>query len=68
VRRFVAIFVTVALLHALWDGLTNLAGYAVIAGVSIGLLAWITHRAAHGENVLDRGDPRRTALSTRQPR
>lgn len=53
VRRFVGVFVIVALLHGLWDGITSLDGYAVIAGVSLGLLAWVTHKAAHDENVFD---------------
>jgi RsiW-degrading membrane proteinase PrsW (M82 family) len=68
VRQFVGIFVIVASLHALWDGLTNVAGFAVIAGVSFGLLAWITHRAAHGDNVLDRPEPGRTPVPTVPPR
>jgi RsiW-degrading membrane proteinase PrsW (M82 family) len=68
VRRFIAIFVIVVSLHALWDGLTNLAGFAAIAGLSFGLLAWITHRVAHGDNVLDRSQPERTALTPTRPR
>ncbi len=67
-RRFIAIFVIVASLHALWDGLTNLAGFAVIAGVSFGLLAWITHKAAIGENVLRQPEPPRRPLTATRPR
>jgi RsiW-degrading membrane proteinase PrsW (M82 family) len=53
VTRFVCVFVVVSLLHALWDGLTNVGGYAIIAGWSLGLLAWVTHVASNDEDVFD---------------
>jgi RsiW-degrading membrane proteinase PrsW (M82 family) len=57
VTRFVCVFAVVSLLHALWDGLTNLGGYAIIAGWSLGLLAWVTHVASNDEDVFDLAEP-----------
>ncbi len=46
VRRFVAVFAAVVVLHALWDSAGTFAGYLVIAAGSLALLGWLTHRAA----------------------
>lgn len=43
--RAAVAFGTAVALHALWDGLGGLVVYAVLAVVSLGLLAWAAHRA-----------------------
>jgi cytochrome c biogenesis protein CcdA len=55
VARFLSVFAVVALLHTVWDGVSNLASYALIAGWSLVLLAWVTHMAANDENVFELG-------------
>ncbi len=57
VSRFVGVFVSVALLHAVWDGVTNLISYSLIAGWSLALLAWVTHMAANDEDVFELEEP-----------
>jgi RsiW-degrading membrane proteinase PrsW (M82 family) len=46
VLSFVGAFVLAVVLHALWDGQSSLVGTAVVAVVSLGLLAVTAHRAA----------------------
>jgi RsiW-degrading membrane proteinase PrsW (M82 family) len=59
VGRFLSVFVVVGLLHSVWDGVTNLGSYALIAGWSLALLAWVTHVASHDMDVfgVDQGEP-----------
>ncbi|HEX6476434.1 MAG TPA: PrsW family intramembrane metalloprotease, partial [Acidimicrobiales bacterium] len=63
VMRFVSAFVIVSLLHAVWDGVTNLGSYALIAGWSLVLLAWVTHVASRDEDVFELAD-QKSAEST----
>jgi RsiW-degrading membrane proteinase PrsW (M82 family) len=44
VRRFLGAFVLAVALHALWDSQGSLIGTAVVAVVSLGVLAWTVHR------------------------
>ena len=46
IRHLVAAYLIVVLLHSLWDGVSVLPAFGVIAGVSLVLLGWVTHRAA----------------------
>jgi RsiW-degrading membrane proteinase PrsW (M82 family) len=64
VVRFVSVFAVVSLLHAVWDGVTNLVSYAIIAGWSLALLAWVTHVAAHDEDVFELAEPESVESTT----
>jgi RsiW-degrading membrane proteinase PrsW (M82 family) len=44
VRHFLGAFVLAVALHALWDSQGSLIGTAVVAVVSLGVLAWTVHR------------------------
>ena len=46
ILQFAAAFVVAVALHTLWDSQTSVVGSAVVAVVSLGLLAFTAHRAA----------------------
>jgi RsiW-degrading membrane proteinase PrsW (M82 family) len=43
---FAGVFVAVVILHTVWDSVGTLAGYFIVAAVSLALLGWLTHRTA----------------------
>jgi protease PrsW len=47
ILQFVGAFLGAVVLHTLWDSQSSLIGTAAIAIVSLGLLTWTAHRAAH---------------------
>ena len=49
--RFAATFVVAVVLHTLWDSMGSLIGTTVVAVLSLGLLAYTAHRAAHDADV-----------------
>jgi RsiW-degrading membrane proteinase PrsW (M82 family) len=63
--RFVGAFVLAVVLHTLWDSSGSLIGTAVVAALSLGLLAYVVHRAARPETAMadrdDRAVPRGAA-------
>ena len=44
---FIATFVVAVALHAAWDTIATIPGYAVLAAISLSLLAITTHRLSH---------------------
>jgi RsiW-degrading membrane proteinase PrsW (M82 family) len=57
VSRFLSVFVIVSLLHSVWDGVSNLGSYVLIAGWSLALLAWVTHVASQDVDVFGVAEP-----------
>jgi protease PrsW len=45
--RFAGVYVVAVALHTIWDSIGDLAGYAVLSGVSLTLLTVTAHRATH---------------------
>jgi RsiW-degrading membrane proteinase PrsW (M82 family) len=50
--RFAGVYVVAVVLHTIWDSIGDLAGYAVLSGVSLTLLTVTAHRATRENRAL----------------